>query len=83
MSAETQDNVEATEKVNLKLLRVAIGLVLLGLLAEIPVFVKVLPLTFIVFVSVGVPLVLLGIVLYLIQAYRNLPGRAARRAERK
>jgi uncharacterized membrane protein YidH (DUF202 family) len=60
-----------------KRIRVAALLVLAGLLVQLGATLFWSPLTFVVFASVGVPLVLLGVLLYVATVWRILKERKA------
>ncbi|MFP2962980.1 hypothetical protein ACLEPN_35725 [Myxococcus sp. 1LA] len=60
-----------------KRIRVAALLVLAGLLVQLAAFLHWTPLTFVVFAMVGMPLVLLGVLVYVATVWRILKDRKA------
>lgn len=58
-------------------IRVAALLVLAGLLVQLGAFLYWTPLTFVVFAMVGMPLVLLGVLVYVATVWRILKERKA------
>lgn len=61
----------------IRLLRAAVVLIFIGLLLELIAVVSTTPTTFMVFVGIGVPALLLGVVLYLIRVVAVLKRKDA------
>lgn len=60
-----------------RLLRVALVLLVLGLLTEGVALLNLTPLTFLLFVGVGAPLIVAAVLLYLAHVVRELTARRA------
>ncbi|MEZ4268543.1 MAG: hypothetical protein R3F39_19430 [Myxococcota bacterium] len=61
----------------IRLLRVAVVLIFVGLLLELVAVVSLTPATFMIFVGVGVPALLLGVLLYLVRVVAVLKRKDA------
>jgi len=62
---------------NVKWLRIAVVLVLVGVLTEIITLVGLTPPTFLLFVLVGVPCMLLGMLIYVVHVLKQLRKKDA------
>ncbi len=61
----------------IKRLRIAIVLVLIGVITELVAFVDLLPGTFMVFLLIGLPCMALGMLIYIVHVWRQLRKKDA------